>query len=156
MSSIENKNGKHTVRIDFAPMVDLGFLLITFFIYTTTLMEQKAFGLNVPADGPETNTPVSATITLTLKENGTVDYLEGNSEHILARGTAYLYGKPSLRDHLLNKRQRIINQLGSDDQYTVIIQPSAFTSYKEMVDVFDEMTITDIKKYVLVNDKAVQ
>lgn len=156
MSSIENKNDKRTVRIDFAPMVDLGFLLITFFIYTTTLMEQKAFGLNVPADGTETNAPVSATITLSLKENGVVDYLEGNEKHILAKGTAYLYGKPSLREHLLNKRQRIISQLGTDDQYTVIIQPSANTSYKEVVDIFDEMTITDIKKYVLVDDKAKQ
>ncbi len=156
MSSIENKNDKRTVRIDFAPMVDLGFLLITFFIYTTTIMEQKAFGLNVPADGPGTESPLSATITLKMKENGMVDYLEGNEQHILAQGTAYLYGKPSLREHLLNKRQRIISQLGTDDQYTVIIQPSANTSYKEVVDVFDEMTITDIKKYVLVDDKAKQ
>jgi len=156
MSSIENKNDKRNVRIDFAPMVDLGFLLITFFIYTTTLMEQKAFGLNVPADGKETNAPLSATITLNLRENGAVDYLEGNEQHILAKGTAYLYGKPSLRDHLISKRQRIISQLGTDDQYTVIIEPSANTSYKEIVDVFDEMTITDIKKYVLVDDKAKQ
>ncbi len=156
MSSIENKNEKRTVRIDFAPMVDLGFLLITFFIYTTTLMEQKAFGLNVPADGEGTNAPVSATITLSLEENGAVDYLEGNEQHILAEGTAYLYGKPSLREHLLNKRQRIISQFGTDDQYTVIIKPSVNTSYKEVVDVFDEMTITDIKKYVLVDDKAKQ
>lgn len=156
MSSIENKNDKQTLRIDFAPMVDLGFLLITFFIYTTTLMEQKAFGLNVPADGPGTESPLSATITLKMKENGMVDYLEGNERHILAQGTAYLYGKPSLREHLLKKRQRIISQLGTDDQYTVIIQPSANTSYKEVVDVFDEMTITDIKKYVLVDDKARQ
>jgi biopolymer transport protein ExbD len=156
MSSIENKNDKRTVGIDFAPMVDLGFLLITFFIYTTTLMEQKAFGLNVPAEGGFTNSPVSSTITLTLKENGAVDYLEGNKEHILAEGTAYLYGKPSLRDHLINKRQRIISQSGNDSQYTVIIQPTVNTNYKEVVDVLDEMTITGINKYVLVDDKAKQ
>lgn len=158
MSAIETNNQK-TVRIDFAPMVDLGFLLITFFIYTTSLLEAKAMKLNIPDDTDKdvvTNSPVSATITLQLKGNGMVDYLEGSKEHVLAEGTTYLYNKPSLRDHLLQKRQRIFDQLGTDEQYTVIIQPTANTSYKELVDVLDEMTITDIHKYVLLHDKANQ
>jgi biopolymer transport protein ExbD len=53
----------------------------------------------------------------------------------------------------LNKRQRIINQFGTDEQYTVLIQPTSNSNYKELVDVLDEMAITDIKKYVLLTDK---
>ncbi len=148
MHTIETDH--RNIRIDFAPMVDLGFLLITFFVFTTSLMEQKAFQLHVPDDDFSTTvqSPVSATITLTLKENGAVDYFEGSNEHILAKGTAYLYGNPSLRDHLINKRQRIIQHLGSDSQYTVLIQPTAQSNYKELIDVLDEMTITAISKYV--------
>ena len=154
MSAIENTIDKRAVRIDFAPMVDLGFLLITFFIFTTSLMEPKAFGLHMPDDGEVTETPLSATITLTLLENGRIDYLEGSEAHVLAKGSTHLYQQQSLRKHLLEKRERIIEQLGSDEQYTVLIQPTAQTNYKEMVDVLDEMTITGIKKYVLLHDKA--
>lgn len=154
MSAIENTSDKRAVRIDFAPMVDLGFLLITFFVFTTSLMEPKAFGLHVPADGNESQAPLSATITLTLQENGYIGYLEGSEAHVLAKGSTHLYHQQSLRKHLLEKRKRIIEQSGSDEQYTVIIQPTAQTNYKEIVDVLDEMTITGIKKYVLLHDKA--
>ncbi len=154
MSAIENTSGKHALRIDFAPMVDLGFLLITFFIFTTSLMEPKAFALHVPDDGVPTQAPLSATITLTLLENGRIDYLEGSEAHVLAKGSTHLYQQQSLRKHLLEKRKRIIEQSGSDEQYTVLIQPTSQTNYKEIVDVLDEMTITGIKKYVLLNDKA--
>lgn len=154
MSAIENASGKHNHRIDFAPMVDLGFLLITFFVFTSSLLEPKAFGLHVPDEGEGVQSPLSATITLTMLANGRIDYLEGNETHVLAKGSTHLYEQQLLRKHLLDKRKRIIEQLGSDDQYTVLIQPTEQTNYKEIVDVLDEMTITGIKKYVLLQDKA--
>jgi biopolymer transport protein ExbD len=154
MNAIETGNSKKDIRIDFAPMVDLGFLLITFFIFTTKMQESKAFGLNMPADGVETEAMNSATITLTMKQSGVIDYLEGSEQNIIQKGTVALYGKPSLRDQLINKRKRIIQQLGSDSNYTVLIQPSKFTNYKELIDVLDEMTINDIKKYVLMDEKT--
>lgn len=153
MNAIEIDSKKKNLQIDFAPMVDLGFLLITFFIFTTKMQESKAFGLNMPADGEGTVTMNSATITLTMKENGTIDYLEGSNEHIIQKGTVALYGKPSLRDQLIDKRKRIIQQLGTDSNYTVLIQPTSFTNYKELIDVLDEMTINDIKQYVLLDSK---
>jgi biopolymer transport protein ExbD len=155
MNAIDTK-GKKSINIDFAPMVDLGFLLITFFIFTTELSKPKAFGLHVPDDsiGPTTETPETQTITLQLKENGLINYYEGKEENPLQTGTVGLYSKPSLRDQLIDKRKRIILAEGNDSNYTVIIQPSSITSYKEMIDVLDEMKINDIKKYVLLEDKA--
>lgn len=153
MEAINTKN-KKTINIDFAPMVDLGFLLITFFIFTTELSKPKAFGLNVPDDsgGHTTETPETQTITLQLKENGIVDYYEGKKEKPLQTGTVNLYSTPSLRDQLIDKRKRIIMAEGNDSKYTVIIQLSTLTSYKEMIDVLDEMKINDIRKYVLVDE----
>ncbi|MFY7840196.1 MAG: ExbD/TolR family protein [Lacibacter sp.] len=153
-----NTNDKRTVRVDFTPMVDLGFLLITFFIFTTELSKPKAFGLHVPDDKDvkvPNQTIESATITLQMKGNGIVDYYEGFESHPIQKGTVTLYKQNSLRDHLINKRKRIIEQLRTDSNYTVLIAPGTEASYKEMIDVMDEMRILDIRKYVLI-DATVQ
>ena len=156
MNAIEIKESKQNIRIDFAPMVDLGFLLITFFIFTTQMQESKAFNLNMPADGNETEVMESTTITLTMKENGAVDYFEGTAANILRQGTVALYTQPSLRDQLIDKRKRILQQHGTDSNYTVLIQPTSYTNYKEVIDVLDEMIINDIKKYVLMDEKLLK
>lgn len=153
-----NTNDKRTVRVDFTPMVDLGFLLITFFIFTTQLSKPRAFGLHVPDDGvvvQPSQTPESATITLQMKGNGIVDYFEGFESHPIQQGTLSLYKQNTLRAHLMNKRERIIGQLHTDSNYTVLITAGPDASYKEMIDVMDEMRILDIRKYVLV-DATVQ
>lgn len=111
MAAIDNNSDKRSIRIDFAPMVDLGFLLITFFVFTTSLMEPKAFGLNVPADSPIdilNQAPESCTITLQMKGDGNVDYYEGIEARPLQKGSLTLYEQNSLREHLINKRNRII------------------------------------------------
>jgi biopolymer transport protein ExbD len=154
MNAIETK-GKKTINIDFAPMVDLGFLLITFFIFTTELSKPKAFGLHVPDDSETIPNPPqtlnSATITLLMKENGAIDYFEGKEEAPIQKGTTNLYSNNSLRNLLIDKRNRIIRQHNTDSNYTVLIKPSVLTSYKELIDVLDEMKINDIKKYVLLD-----
>ncbi|HLP36429.1 biopolymer transporter ExbD [Lacibacter sp.] len=151
-----NQTNKRSLKIDFAPMVDLGFLLITFFIFTTKLTEAKAFKLNMPDDGPveiHTNTPESATITLQLKGDGIVDYYEGFEQKPLQKGTLALYAHNSVRTHLIDKRNRILQKIGTDSNYVVLIEPTKKTSYKEIIDVLDEMKILDINKYVLLDGK---
>lgn len=150
MNAIETK-GKKKINIDFAPMVDLGFLLITFFIFTTELSKPKAFGLNIPDEGEGSVAIASATITLQMKDNGAIDYFEGLKEAPLQTGATHLYQQSALRKLLIDKRQRIIQQLNTDSNYTVIIHPSSATSYKEIIDVLDEMNINDIGKYILLD-----
>ena len=59
-------------------MVDLGFLLITFFIVTTTLQQQKQMKLLMPKDSTDSTLAGQATtITFILKGNDSIGYYEG-------------------------------------------------------------------------------
>lgn len=68
---------KLSTRVDFTPMVDLGFLLITFFMLTTSLNKPKTMELNMPVKGDEidkTAVKVSQTVTVLLTGNNQILY----------------------------------------------------------------------------------
>lgn len=63
-----------STRVDLAPMVDLGFLLITFFIFTTRLSQPMTINLVMPANG---DIPASKTVKLVLEAENRVFYYPG-------------------------------------------------------------------------------
>lgn len=88
MAEIEGGGGSHkkggkpkgkklSTRVDFTPMVDLGFLLITFFMLTTSLNKPKTMELNMPIDDPnaeKTAVKVSQTVTVLLTGKDQIMY----------------------------------------------------------------------------------
>ena len=137
------KSKKMSTRVDLTPMVDLGFLLITFFIFTTTMSEPTAMKLTIPDDkGDATPTKQGGALTLIPSGNNVVYYYEGTlNEGDLKHATF-----KELRDVIINKKQRT----ATDDLF-VIIKPSRFSVYGDVINVLDEMTINDVKRYALVD-----
>ena len=78
------KGKKQSTRIDFTPMVDLGFLLITFFMLTTTLSKPTTMEVNLPSKEKvnkedQTKVAESSAITVILGEADKIYYYEGNT-----------------------------------------------------------------------------
>lgn len=150
---------KGAPRVDMTPMVDLGFLLITFFILATTLSKPKTMEIIKPAknDKEDDAPPLkkSRSMNILLGENDRVYYYVASDEDI-AQGKLTVdsadFSATGLRGAIKN-RQNEVAQLygGSKDTLVVLIKAMPKAKYKNMVDVLDEMRITGVKSYALVD-----
>ncbi len=159
MAEIETKRSaekkkrfnKKNTRVDLTPMVDLGFLLLTFFVFTTSLTTPKAMNLVMPYDkGPVPHDLVcqSCVLTVLLDKDNRITYYEGAAEsnpNIKETG----FGAEGIRAVLMKKKEAVKLVRGSGDQFILIIKPSAVSNFKNFVDMTDEVTICGIKKYYI-------
>jgi biopolymer transport protein ExbD len=145
------KSVKLSTRVDLTPMVDLGFLLITFFIFTTNMSKPTAMKLQMPADAKDPKDSMrirdSDALTILLGSDNSVYYYEGK----FALDGSNL--KPSnyhdIRNVIINKRKT------SDSAFfMVVIKPMPESNYRNTVDILDEMTINEIHSYAMVDASA--
>ena len=139
---------KMSTRIDMTPMVDLAFLLLTFFMLTTTFAKPYTMELNMPVKSPDP-TPVSMkrAMTILLGKNHRVHYFFGlnapkDKSVPVPELQTTTFAPTGIRE-ALRARQR------QEPNLVVLIKPSADSKYQDMVDVLDEMNITHQKKYAL-------
>ena len=135
-----------STRVDLTPMVDLGFLLITFFIFTTTLSQPSVMKLNLPQDGPPTLSSEDKTLNLVLYKNNTVGYYFGNDVN---RMKFTNYSSSGIRSEIQKAQDKVAQRFGDKSQLFTVIKPTSESTYKNIVDVLDEMLINNVKRYVL-------
>ena len=129
------------------PMVDLGFLLITFFILATTLSKPSSMTLNVPDKTEKSESePLKASkvMTIFLGKFDQIHYIVGKAANEDPELQTARNGQ-EIRDAILQSKARI----GQD--FVVVIKPTKESTYKNMVDILDEMAITKTKRYALVD-----
>ncbi len=141
------KGKKQSTRVDMTPMVDLGFLLITFFIFTTTISQPTALKLNLPKDTDkeeeQTKTKASGALTLMLGKDNNVFYYEGE---LAPDGSNFKSSSfKEIRNVIIDKKKST-----NPDDFMVVIKPGDESTYKNVVDILDEMTINVVKRYALV------
>lgn len=166
------KAKKLSTRVDMTPMVDLGFLLITFFIFTTTMSSPKAMNLNMPKDTKNqeelNKAKESGALTIMLGKDNAVYYYEGQ---LAPDGSNFKTATFStIRDEIISKRNEVIKNHVHDDNcpkiwaenkgdktscldrdFVVVIKPDVDATYKNTVDILDEMTINNVKRYAMVD-----
>ncbi|MGZ3937232.1 MAG: ExbD/TolR family protein [Flavisolibacter sp.] len=154
LESIGTKRKVHREpRIDMTPMVDLGFLLITFFIFTTTLSDKTTIKLYMPHEGDPTPTGESRVLTVLLGNNNKVYAYEGGFEKAVKehKVVSTSYDEAGGIGQLIREKQ--MQLMGTRDgkaSLLFLIKPTKQSTYKNVVDALDETTINGVKKYMLV------
>lgn len=148
-----------STRVDMTPMVDLGFLLITFFMLATTMSKPTSMSVFFPEKTKTVDTdPIRASgvLTIFLGNHNEVYYLDGiaaNDEHAAASLKTTRPGF-ELRNVIFAAQKRVAalpSEGNADRSLVVVIKPTAVSSYKNMVDAMDEMAITKSNRYALVD-----
>lgn len=154
------KGKKLSTRVDLTPMVDLGFLLITFFIFTTTMSQPTAFKLFLPDDKviPEDQNKAkeSGVLTIMMGADNHIYYYEGQLKPDGSNFLSASYnGDNSIREIILKKKADVISRSrdaeNPEKDFVVVIKPSVDCNYQNVVDILDEMAINVVKKYALVD-----
>src|SRR5687767_2032089 len=172
------KAKKLSTRVDMTPMVDLGFLLITFFVFTATMSTPTTLDLNMPKDikddTQQTEAKESGALTVMLGKANQVYYYEGKLEVSEGKNNFKSTTFKGIRDILLEKKRSVIaahqhdasctkvqdrakaagdpdwEDACKDRDLVVIIKPNEEATYKNTVDILDEMTINRIWTYAMV------
>jgi biopolymer transport protein ExbD len=155
------RSKKQNSKVDLTAMVDLAFLLITFFMLTTTLSKPQSMNLGLPdkEDPKEHNADIKVdenrTMTIMLGENDKLVRYVGLLATPVAGGTPkdFTYGKEGIRKELISRKASVLKYTGDAKKgMIVIIKPSKKSNYRNLVDILDEMAIVDVPTYAIVND----
>ncbi len=155
------KAKKLSTRVDMTPMVDLGFLLITFFIFTTTMSTPNTTRLIMPKDEKDETKQMevkqSGALTILMGKNNELYYYEGQMQ---GDGSNFKSSTYSEIRGVIQKKKADVMQLGRSQGYAqdsldkdlvVVIKPNADATYKNTVDILDEMAINKVQRFALID-----
>jgi biopolymer transport protein ExbD len=153
------RSKKQNSKVDLTAMVDLAFLLITFFMLTTTLSKPQVMDLTLPkkddVDEPTTDMLVDErrTLTVILGANNEIQWFHGLLATPIAGPKQDSYGGDGVRKKILQLMQEVPQLTGDSNKgLIVIIKPTKKSTYRNLVDILDEMAISGVETSAIVND----
>lgn len=154
------RSKKQNSSVDLTAMVDLAFLLITFFMLTTSLSKPQSMDLAMPDKDEDVE------IDIKIDENRTLNILLGPDNKIIT----YMgminapledpredsYGRDGIRQEILKRIKSVplatrTTAKPNGEELIVLIKPTDDSNYRNLVDVLDEMAITKVKVYAIVD-----
>jgi hypothetical protein len=144
------RSKKLSTRVDLTPMVDLGFLLITFFVFTTTMATPKALKLIMPKDSKvPTKVKESTALTIFPLKNGKIVYYHGTVENPIYGITSFSYSD-GIGKIIRDKKAALETQeKGLSKELFLIIKPTDESSVRQITDLMDEVLINNLKHYAI-------
>ena len=147
----EKQNGKvfqkkKLIRVDMTPMVDLGFLLITFFMLATSFSKPNVMDLSLPAGEniPGNVINFKNQITFLIGKNDRIFYYQAEKKDL----NSEILKETSFSDEDITKViETAKKNAPKPELFTVIIKPTKDANYKNFVDILDEMAITNSERY---------
>jgi biopolymer transport protein ExbD len=153
------RSKKQSTRVDLTAMVDLAFLLITFFMLTTTLAKPKAMDLGMPnKEDKDLNLKVAdnRTITVLLGSNNRLEWYMGTVDNPKTP-TVDGYGKAGILKTLVEKKKEVIALTGDPEKgLIVLIKPSDKSTYENLVDILDYIKVAGINVQAIVDITPVE
>lgn len=146
-SGSRSSRTRQVPRIDLTAMVDLAFLLITFFIMATSLAKPKAMDLAMPADTQSEPVGQSRTMTICLGNNNHAIWYLGMIENPLIPPTSVDFSKTGLRQALINTSKKVLRVSGKS--IIVILKPGEHAVYADFISALDELNIANIRSYAV-------
>jgi biopolymer transport protein ExbD len=147
---------KLSTRVDLTPMVDLGFLLITFFIFTYHISTPQALDLVMPTEkGDSLNIGESTALTIVAADNNKLFYYHGSLEEALQKGL-FGFTNYSLYDgvgNIIRAKQIALDKIKPDyrNDLMLVIKPAENARYENLVNILDEVLINDVAHYAIVD-----
>lgn len=143
------KQKKQSTHIDMTPMVDIAFLLLTFFVLTTRFSTPQALSIAMPDEKKDT------TEDIVVKETKVLTLILGADDSLFwfykvtdPPVNLTNYSAEGIRDVIFRKKKEIEDMHGKGEAI-ILIKPLPTSRYKNLVDILDEMIITDVGKYVI-------
>ena len=132
----KKKKRRVGVRIDNTPMVDIAFLLLTFFMLTTTMNRPQTMEINLPpSNDVMLEVAESNLMTLRVKEDGAIYWN-------IARDTPEKVEFNALRA-LMNERNQ------ANPKLITLIKIDRKGKYQMMVDIMDELNLANVTRFSL-------
>ena len=156
------RSKKQNSSVDLTAMVDLAFLLITFFMLTTSLSKPQSMDLAMPDKGDDTKPQEDIliseerTMNIVLGPDDKLQMYMGQLASPKEGPIDLTYSKESLRKKILDKSKSVplatrSAKYPNGEDLIVLIKASKESTYKNLVDVLDEMAIGKIKIYAIVD-----
>lgn len=123
------------VRIDMTPMVDVAFLLLTFFMLTTSMNRPQTMEINLPPEKTTVEVAESNVLTLRVKEDGSIYWN-------IANESPQKVETKNFRSLMAEKNQQ-------NPKLITLIKVDRKGKYHYMVDIMDDLNLANITRFSL-------
>jgi biopolymer transport protein ExbD len=139
----KKKKGKRIgVRIDMTPMVDVAFLLLTFFMLTTTMNKPQTMEINLPPTEAKAEVAESNLLTLRVTDDFRLFWNIGTEDPVSVNGT-------NKKEKLVSLGKLLKERNKANPKLITLIKVDGKAKYIDMVDIMDELNINEINRFSL-------